>query len=78
MHKAKKQKISCFQEVQKRSFLSLWPHFGRPKVMKSMTFSQHEKREQTIVYASNMSIEGVQKPTKIGSKKVEKYRKIKW
>ena len=46
--------------------------------MKSMTFSQHEKREQTIVYASNMSIEGVQKPTKIGSKKLGKYRKIKW
>ena len=43
--------------------------------MKSMTFSQHEKREQTIVYASNMSMEGVQKPTKIGSKKLENYRK---
>ncbi len=46
--------------------------------MKIMTFSQHEKREQTIVYASNMSIEGVQKPTKIGSKKLEKYRKTTW
>ncbi len=62
---------------KKTLFLRLWPHFGRPKVMKSMTFSQHEKREQTIVYASNMSIEGVQKPTKIGSKKVEKYIKTK-
>ncbi len=46
--------------------------------MKIMTFSQHEKREQTIVYASNMSIEGVQKPTKIGSTKLENQRKTKW
>ena len=75
MHKTKKQKISCFQEVKKRSCLRLWPHFGRPKVMTIMTFSQHEKREQTIVYASNMSMEWVQKPTKIGSKKLENYRK---
>ena len=43
--------------------------------MKSMTFSQHEKREQTIVYASNMSMEGVQKPTKRGSENSEIYRK---
>ena len=75
MHITKKQKISYFWEVRNRSFGRIWAHFGRPKVMKIMTFSQHEKREQTIVYASNMSMEGVQKPTKRGSEKSEIYRK---
>ena len=41
------------------------------------TFSQHGKREQSMLYATDLSIEGVQKPIKIDTKKSGKVRKNK-
>ena len=75
MHIAKNKKISSFWEVKNRSFLRFRPHSGRPKVMKIMTFSQHEKHEKNMPGTTNLSFEGVQKPIKIGYKNIEKYSK---
>jgi hypothetical protein len=66
MHITKNKKISSFQEVKNMSFLRFWAHLGRPKVMKIMTFSQHEKHEKSMAGTTNLSFEEVQKPIKIG------------
>ncbi len=66
MHITKNKKISSFQEVKNLSFLRFWAHFGRPKVMKIMTFSQHEKHEKSMPGITNLSFEEVQKPLKLG------------
>ena len=75
MHRTKKQKISYFWEVRNLSFGRIWTHFGRPKVMTNLVFSQHEQPPNRKVYAANLNIVGGQKPLKMVSKKLDNYRK---
>ena len=77
MHIAKNKKISSFWEVKNRSFLRFRPHSGRPKVMKIMTFSQHEKHENSMAGVVNLRLGGVQKSGKIESEKNKKTRKCR-
>ena len=77
MHITKNKKISSFREVKNRSFLRFWPHSGRPKVMKIMTFSQHEKHENSMAGVVNLRLGGVQKSGKIESEKTKKTRKCR-
>jgi len=73
MHITKNQKISSFQEVKHLSFLRFWAHFGRPKVMKIMTFSQHEKHEKKHARHNKSELWGGPETAKT---RIEKHRKI--
>ena len=77
MHITKNKKISSFWEVQNRSFLRFWPHSGRPKVMKILTLSQHEKHENSMAGVVNLRLGGVQKAGKIESEKTKKTRQFR-